>query len=238
MLVFLQHKLKFEVYKYYNKDDKYLGTDILKNLPNRKGCRECGFPTCFAFAMKLASGGTTVDKCPYLSPEAKAEIEEALAPHIRLVTVGSGENTLQIGNEEALYRHENTFAHSPGLALLISDKESEAKFEEKIRKIKELKFTWVGLTLKADLLSLRFESGDRSKFVALVKKVYESTDLGIILISEDREALFAARDICADRRPLLYPITKENIQEAIPCTADNNRSNAKWIKVWICSIQQ
>ena len=192
------------------------GSDILKELPNRKGCRECGFPTCFAFAMKLASRGTTVDKCPYLSAEAKAEIEEALAPPIRLVTVGSGENALQIGNEEALYRHEQTFVHQPGLALLISDKDDEARVKEKIKKIKELTFTWLGLTLKTDLLALHFESGDRSKFEALVRSVYQTTDLGMVLISEDVDALFSAREICAERNPLIYPITKENIEEAIP----------------------
>jgi acetyl-CoA decarbonylase/synthase complex subunit gamma len=49
-----------------------------------------------------------------------------------------------------------------------------------------------------------------------VKKVYDSTDVGIVLISEGLDALFAARDICADRHPLLYPITKENIDKAIP----------------------
>jgi acetyl-CoA decarbonylase/synthase, CODH/ACS complex subunit gamma len=38
----------------------------------------------------------------------------------------------------------------------------------------------------------------------------------MVLISEDLDVLFAARDICADRHPLLYPITKENIDEAIP----------------------
>ena len=45
------------------------GTDIVKKLPEggKKNCKECGFPTCFAYAMKLASGGTTLDKCPYLS---------------------------------------------------------------------------------------------------------------------------------------------------------------------------
>jgi acetyl-CoA decarbonylase/synthase complex subunit gamma len=38
----------------------------------------------------------------------------------------------------------------------------------------------------------------------------------MILISQDLDALFAARDLCADKRPLLYPITKENIDQAIP----------------------
>ena len=192
------------------------GSEIVKMLPGRKPCKDCGFPTCFAFAMKLASGGATVDKCPYLSEEVKAKLVDLLAPPIKLVTVGSGENAVQIGNEEVIYRHEKTFVHSPGIALLISDKESEAKIEEKISKIKELQFPWVGVTLKADLLAPYFESGDKNRFLALVKKVYESTDLGMVLISQDIDALFAARDICADRRPLLYPITKENLDEAIP----------------------
>ncbi|OGO04236.1 MAG: hypothetical protein A2Y91_02025, partial [Chloroflexi bacterium RBG_13_54_8] len=60
------------------------------------------------------------------------------------------------------------------------------------------------------------ESGNKAKFEALVKKVSQSTDAGIILISEDIDVLFSARDICADKKPLLYPITKNNIEKAIP----------------------
>jgi len=192
------------------------GSEIVKMLPGRRPCKDCGFPTCFAFAMKLASGGATVDKCPYLSEEVKAKLLDLLAPPIKLVTIGSGENAVKIGNEEVIYRHEKTFVHSPGIALLISDREDNAKIEEKIKKIRELQFPWVGVNLKADLLALYFESGDKDKFLALVKKVCDSTDLGMVLISEDMDALFAARDICADRHPLLYPITKENVDEAIP----------------------
>ena len=191
------------------------GSQIVKMLPGRKPCRECGFPTCFAFAMKLASGGTTVEKCPYLSEETKAKLVDLLAPPIKLVTIGSGENKLEMGNEEVIYRHEKTYYHAPGIGLLISDKESEEKIEEKINKIKEMQFSWIGLTLKADLLVPYFESGDKDKFLALVKKVCQSTDVPMILISEDMDVLFSARDICADRNPLLYPVTKENIKEAI-----------------------
>jgi acetyl-CoA decarbonylase/synthase complex subunit gamma len=192
------------------------GSEIVKMLPGKKPCKDCGFPTCFAFAMKLASGGASVDKCPYLSEETKAKLLDLLAPPIKLVTVGSGENAVKIGNEEVIYRHEKTFVHPPGIALLISDKEENGKIEEKTKKIKELQFPWVGVNLKADLLALHFESGDKGKFLGLVKKVYDSTDLGMVLISEDMDVLFAARDICADKHPLVYPITKGNIDEAIP----------------------
>ena len=166
--------------------------------------------------MKLASGGATLDKCPYLTPEVKGELEDALAPAMKLVTVGAGENALKVGNEEVVYRHEKTYFHQPGIALLISDKESDSEIESKIKKIKELQFPWIGLTIKANLLALQFKSGDKSKFESLVKKVSQSTDAGLILISEDLDALFSARDICADKKPLLYPITKDNLEKAIP----------------------
>ena len=194
------------------------GTDVVKKLPEsgKKNCKECGFPTCFAFAMKLASGGTTLEKCPYLSAEVRAALEDALAPAIKLVTIGSGKNALQIGNEEVVYRHEKAFIHPTGIALLVADSDSDAVVEQKIKRIKELQFERVGLTLKADLLALKFASGDKAKFLGLVKKVCSNTDVGLILISEDLDALFAARDICGDRKPLLYPITRENIDQAIP----------------------
>ena len=194
------------------------GTDVVKRLPDggKKNCRECGFPTCFAFAMKLASGGVSLDKCPYLLPDVKAELEEALAPPIKPVTIGTGKNALAIGGEEVIYRHEKTFIHQPGIALLISDKEAEARVDEKLKKIKELQFPWVGLTLKANVLALRFESGDKAKFEALVKKVCEDNDLPIVLMSEDVDVLLSAGRICGDRKPLLYPVTKENIDKVIP----------------------
>jgi acetyl-CoA decarbonylase/synthase complex subunit gamma len=193
------------------------GTDVVKRLPDggKKNCRECGFPTCFAFAMKLAGGGVPLDKCPYLSEEVRAELEDALAPPIKLVTIGTGENALQIGNEEVVYRHEKTFVHQPGIALLISDNEPDAKVDEKLKKITELQFPWVGLTLKANVLALRFESGDKAKFEALVKKVCDATDLPLVLMSEDVDVLLSARNICGDRRPLLYAATKDNIDKII-----------------------
>ncbi len=192
------------------------GSGIVKMLPNRKGCRECGFPTCFAFAMKLASGGTTVAKCPYLSEETKAKLTDLLAPPQKLVTLGTGENKLEIGNEEVLYRHEKTFIHEPGIALLISDKESDEEIEGKINKVKELQYPWVGLVLRANLLAPYFESKDKARFVAVVKILYESIDSPLVIISEDMDALFAARNICADRQPLIYPITEGKIDMAIP----------------------
>jgi acetyl-CoA decarbonylase/synthase complex subunit gamma len=193
------------------------GTDIVKKLPDggKKNCKECGFPTCFAYAMKLASAGTTVDKCTYLSAEVKAELTEALAPPQKLVTVGTGATAVKFGNEEVLYRHEKAFFNKPALAILINDNEAPAAVDAKVKKIKDMKFDRVGLTLKADMLALRNASGNRASFEALVKKVAAATDVPLALISEDFDALVAARQACGARNPLVYPITKDNADKAI-----------------------
>ena len=43
--------------------------DIFKLTP-KKNCKECGFPTCMAFSMKVASGAVEVSACPKMAPEA------------------------------------------------------------------------------------------------------------------------------------------------------------------------
>ena len=193
------------------------GTDIVKRLPEggKKNCKECGLPTCFAFAMKLASGGIAIEKCPYISPEVSKELEDALAPPIRPVIIGTGANALVVGDETVLYRHEKTFVHQPGIAVLIADDEPAEAVEGKIRKMKELQFSWVGKTLKADLLALQYKSGDRAKYGALVKKALSAVDCPLMLISEDTDALLAAHDLCAERKPLLYPVTAQNLEKVI-----------------------
>jgi len=191
------------------------GAEIMKRLP-KTNCKECGYATCFAFAMKLATGGAKLEDCPYLPPGVKAELEAAMAPPIKLVTIGVGENALVIGEEEVMFRHEKTFFHEPGIAILISDKESDSDIEKKIKAIKELHFKRIGKELKINLLALSFESGDKTKFETLVKKTYETTDIALILVCNNIDVLFSAATLCADRKPLVYPITKENIDLAIP----------------------
>ncbi len=191
-------------------------SDIQKKLPDggKKNCKECGFPTCFAFAMKLASGAVTVEKCPYLPVEIKTELEEALAPPIRLVTIGTGENALSIGEEEVIYRHEKTFYRPSGIALLITDQEDEKTIAEKINKLKNFQFDRVGQKLKANLFALKY-AGNAEKYLSLVQRIAKE-GYPIILICEDLDILFKARDLIADKNPLLYPITQENLDAALP----------------------
>ncbi len=193
------------------------GTDLVKLLPKKSGCKECGFPTCFAFAMKLATGGAAVSACPHLHDDVREKIEELLAPPIRPVTIGAGDKALVIGDEEVMYRHEKTFFHPPGIGVLISDTEEEKEIERKIRAIDEMTFIWIGRTLKADLAALQCASGDKGKFASLVKKAAEMADgTPLVLMADAIDALLAGLEACGtERRPLLYAVTEENIDEAI-----------------------
>jgi acetyl-CoA decarbonylase/synthase complex subunit gamma len=94
------------------------GLQIFKLLPNTN-CRECGVPTCLAFAMKLAAGKESLDKCPYASEQAQAALGAASAPPIRGVTIGRGERAITVGEETVFFRHEKTFVRRPGLFQVL-----------------------------------------------------------------------------------------------------------------------
>ena len=49
------------------------GIQIYKMLP-QTNCKDCGFPTCLAFAMKLAAKQVELSLCPHVSEESKDEI--------------------------------------------------------------------------------------------------------------------------------------------------------------------
>ena len=100
------------------------GLQIYKLLP-QTNCKECGYPTCLAFAMKLAQKGAELDACPYVSDEARAALDAASAPPIRLVGVGAGERRFEVGNEVAMFRHEKTFYHQPGLVVRLRSDDGE-----------------------------------------------------------------------------------------------------------------
>jgi acetyl-CoA decarbonylase/synthase complex subunit gamma len=188
----------------------------------KTNCGECGFPTCLAFAMRLAAGQAELDACPSVSEEAKAKLSEASAPPIRLVSVGTGDMTFKVGEEQVLFRHEKTFYNPCGFALLVEDTMSDKEIDEKIGEIKGAQFERIAQILRADLVALKNSSGDASKFAALVKKVSGSLDFPLILVSEKEDALKAALAGCADKKPLLYAAKKNNYESVAALAKENN----------------
>ena len=186
------------------------GIEIFKLLP-KTNCGECSVPTCLAFAMNLASGKVELTACPYVSEEAKTKLAEASAPPILPVTIGIGDRALKIGGETVMFRHEKRFENPPGLAILISDSMDAAEVDARIDRYKTLEYERVGLTLRPELIAVKDESGDAQKFEALVNKIKEKSDCGIVLMSSNPDVLAAGLKACADRKPLLYAATKDNL---------------------------
>ena len=101
------------------------GIQIFKLLP-QTNCKECGVPTCLAFAMNLASGKAELDACPYVSDEAREQLAEASAPPIRPVALGKGVREVKTGGETVLYRHEKTFFNPTPIGAMVSAALQEA----------------------------------------------------------------------------------------------------------------
>lgn len=186
------------------------GIAIFKLLP-KTNCKECGEPTCLAFAMKLAAGRAELVLCPHISEEGKTQLEEASAPPIRPVTIGVGDRALKVGGETVMFRHEKRFENPPGFAILISDTMDESEVDSRLERFSQLEYDRVGLTLRPELVALKNDSGQADKFEALVDKVTKKSDAGIILMSSDPDCLAAGLKACKDRKPLLYAATKENL---------------------------
>ncbi|MFH1128788.1 MAG: acetyl-CoA decarbonylase/synthase complex subunit gamma [Candidatus Omnitrophota bacterium] len=189
------------------------GLDIYKLLP-KTNCRECAFVTCLAFAMQLAKKSVSIDKCPYLSQEAKNTLEASGQPPIKLVSMGTGETKLNIGNETVLFRHEEKFHNPCGIGFIIEDTSSENEIQSRLSYINKLKFERVGQELNVNLIAIR-QNKTKENFLKAVKFVLDNTNLCIALIARDAQTLEEALKISKDRKPLIYNLnTAEYLNSA------------------------
>jgi acetyl-CoA decarbonylase/synthase complex subunit gamma len=185
------------------------GLQIYKLLP-KTNCKECGFPTCLAFAMKLAAKQIELDSCPYVSDEAKEALSAASAPPIRLVKVGTDAHEFQVGNETVMFRHEKTFFNPPGIALRVKDSEQAAAVVDKVEAVSNYCVERVGIDMTFAAIAIENASGDPGTFSSVVKAVREKTELPFVLISENADALKAALQVEGGHKPLLYAATVDN----------------------------
>lgn len=178
------------------------GLDIYKLLP-KTNCRKCGFSTCLAFAMALAQKKTSLDKCPIVSEEAKAALESASQPPVKLVTIGTGEGKVEMGNETVMYRHEQKFYHPAAIGILVEDSLGPAELDRRLEAIRALSFERVGIPIRPELVSVRNSSADKDKFAAAAAKAVSVTGRNIALESADPASMEAAVKAIKDKRPLI-----------------------------------
>jgi acetyl-CoA decarbonylase/synthase complex subunit gamma len=196
------------------------GLDIYKLLP-KTNCGDCGIPTCLAFAMKLAQKQTSLDKCPHVTEEAKAALEGASAPPIKLITIGTGDNRIEIGNETVLFRHEETFHHPTALAVTADAALPEDQLVARVRQVSGLVFERVGQRIGVNAVALGGDA-DPARFAAAAKAVAANTELALILISDDPAAMEAAVKEVAARRPLICAATEANADSMARIAKENS----------------
>ena len=190
------------------------GLDIFKLLP-KTNCKDCGFPTCLAFAMQLAAGKVELEKCPHVSEEAKEALSEASQPPILKVELGTGENTYKIGEETVMYRHDRTFVNPNAFAVVVNDDDEAAKIEEKIKKINDLKYERVGQVIEVNAVCLKNNSNDKKTFLDAAAKITAMTKKPVIFASSDSSTLKEVAVTYKDVRPLIYALDASNIDEMI-----------------------
>lgn len=186
------------------------GIQIYKLLP-MTNCKECGFPTCLAFAMKLAAKQVELAACPYVSETSKAQLAESAAPPVRLVTLKSTSQEFATGNEVVLFRHEKTFYRRPGLFIRLRDDEPVEQLKAKAAQAEKYAVAYVGMDLKVDGLALESVSGNPAAFAAAVKAVRETCQRPLVLVSQDPAVLASGLDaLDANERPLLCGANASN----------------------------
>lgn len=190
------------------------GLEIYKLLPassknpevkKHGNCKECGFPTCLAFAMKLGQKQAELSQCPYVEEESKAQLEASAAPPIRLITVSGNGKKLEVGNETVLFRHEKTFYHQPGLFVRVKDTQSDAA--EVAKAVGEYTVDYVGMDLTLDGIAVEADGGD---FAATVSAVKEACPFPLILLTEDPATAEAGLKAVEGTQSLLWAATSDN----------------------------
>ena len=190
------------------------GIQIYKYLP-KTNCKECGQPTCLAFAMKLAASQAELSACPYVSEESKKALAAASKPPIRLVTVGAGDKKIEVGNETVLFRHEKTFVHKPGIVVRVKDSMPLDKVTHLVDEVSSYKVDRVGITFGMDGIAVQNDSGNAATFAKCVETVASKTTLPLVLIATNPDSMNAALEKVAKAKPAIYAANKENIDKMV-----------------------
>lgn len=186
------------------------GIQIFKLLP-KTNCKECGVPTCLAFAMNLASGKAELDSCPYVSDEAREKLAEASAPPIRPVVLGNGVRKTTVGGETVLYRHEKTFYNPTAIGALVPSDIADGDLAAKLKGWNAFQYERVGLNLRPELVAVKDVNGDKDAFANVAKTIAESSEFNLVLMSDSADVIKAGAEATAFKRPLLYGATADTV---------------------------
>lgn len=187
------------------------GIQIYKLLP-QTNCKDCGYPTCLAFAMKLAAKQAELSACPHANDEAKAQLADAAEPPVRLVTLKANGHELAVGNETVLFRHEKRFFHKPGLFVRVRDDQPAEAIKAIAAAVNGYQVTYVGMELALDGIAVQSVAGTPDAFAAAISAVRSASNMPLVLMSENPEVMGAGLRAVDGENPLIYGATSDNLQ--------------------------
>lgn len=199
------------------------GIQIYKLLP-QTNCKECGFPTCLAFAMKLAAKQVELASCPYVSESSKAQLAESSVPPVRLITLKSEGHEVKSGNEVVLYRHEKTFFNRPGIFVTIKDSQTPDEIKALAAEADAYQVSYVGVDFTIDGFAVEAASNDPGCFAGAIKAVRQVSQRPLILMTRDPKVAEVGLAALSGEQPLLYGADAAN-WEAMADLAKANHAN-------------
>ncbi|MCK9580747.1 MAG: acetyl-CoA decarbonylase/synthase complex subunit gamma [Methanoregula sp.] len=181
--------------------------DVYKLLP-KTNCGDCKEANCMAFATRLVNGELMLTDCPVLHTAEYALAHEALshlmAPPVRAVTIGNGDQAIMIGGKYVLWRHEFTYHNPTPIAIDVHDLMPENELRERVAAIGQFSYNYIGRKLVLNAVAIRSVSKDPATFAAAVKTVAGATGLPLILCALDPAVMEAGLKEANDRCPLIY----------------------------------
>jgi len=186
------------------------GIQIFKMTP-KTNCKDCGSPTCMAFAMKVAQGAADISACPHMSADALAELSEATAPPMKTIKVGTGEGEYTLGGETVLYRHEKTYVSKPRYAAALCTDMDDAAIDAAIAAVPVVDYERISERMQLEMIYVNCGEGGADKYVALVEKA-AATGKTLVLGCSDVDTAKAALAVCKDAKPILNGANASNYE--------------------------
>ncbi len=184
------------------------GLDIFKLTP-KTNCKDCGNPTCMAFAMKVASGALPIEKCPHMSAEALSTLSEATAPPMKSYKVGD----LALGGETVLSRHEKTLVSKTLYAVQVCDCMDEARQDAVLAAIPSVDYERISERMYVEMVYVR-HSADKAPadYAAVVTKA-KALGRPMVLSCTDVEAMKAGVEAAAGCDIIVNGATPDNFAD-------------------------
>ncbi len=196
------------------------GLDIFKLTP-KTNCKDCGNPTCMAFAMKVAQGAIEITKCPHLSEDVLNQLAESTAPPMKVIKVQAGDVEYSLGGETVLARHEKTFVNKDLFAVNISDDMDDAAVADVLDDSLKIDYDRIGERMYVEFVSVTYTHTNIDRMKELAQKAAQ-VGRGVIINCDCPKASKEILELIKDAKPILNGANAENYEAMSAVASEYN----------------